>query len=1171
MMDYDSDSDIDVGSSGERGHHSRSQREAEELERKRAVQARIRKEQAEGPPPDMAKRALIFDSLSKIISRTFGKGASRSGVTGETRGTYIFTWGAGYHGQLGRQFERGRKKFATIPKMVHLDVAIRQIACGGLHTAAVTDAGTVYTWGDARAYQLGYQPHGFTNQPTPRLVDSLDGVAFVVSIACGQGHTVALTDKGSLISWGQSKSGQCGHNDRQVVKTPRKIRMDDTSVKFTQVSCGDKHTAAVTTKGTVWAFGSSQQGQCGFDENPPVDKLRPTEVKALSESGVMVTSVVCGSIHTCMVSEDGTLYICGFGEHFYPNDDQNFFYRPVPIPFNEKVVQVACGQSHILILTANADVYTLGSGSYGQLGQGVKGDLNTPRLVLTGKNIAQVSAGRYHSSALTSFGTVYTWGCGESGQTGHASCDENVLFPRVLEPNLGAVVGQIACGEHHTAVLTSTPWSHVDPALVDWLRSEQEEYALKLKYIKRSNHGLVKKDLLKIQDRMQQLQNEWSDNRDVERKNLDDELRNQVAAVKDRSDIIQEMRVEEERRRTGTWRENQAQQSPLSPQQQLEESKEGGYDRLDSLARLGARPSSGAQTARPSSGTVSGMGVGGGYATARLSSTTRADRTSSSSRFTPGSTGGSLSSRTLTFSAGDFSPAFPLVSGGDSNAARSSFLRESAGMVRRMKGIIAESGDGNTPMKLSKVLESVFAYRKEYDALRNLTRKRQRILDEITRRVESMKKSSESGRSRRRMNELLLKALKMKLSTVTIKIAETEENRRNYALNISHLKEEELERFYQLEALRKQCADTDALRKKINELKLSAVEESVAAENELQEFKNEIAKFHHFIRDQLNKFQQISAVAHARKEKREAEKSSRSKASQDKIAARVAKLTKELESRGVEAISMAAQLESVNERLRYFEKRFQQIASATGLTNPDGIINKFTLKEEIKEELSDEIRMKSKRLAEKTEELAREQEQLARTKAEFAESKWKDVDALVNAVHDAAANATHHQSEADRLDERLAFYREGMLSLLNILPPQLLASESHGGLLSALEGGDLSNEATADLVSLLLDKLRDLQLLVGEGDERRRQREKVEEERRRKQEEQNQARIAQDVAETLKMTTMMKRKSAQNQSNAQPQTPNQQKQSKQEEHANGAGQTKEQDLEQTQQRQVEVA
>jgi hypothetical protein len=69
----------------------------EERERKKAVQARIRKEQAEGPPPDLAKRSLIFDSLSKIISRTFGKGASKAGVSGETRGTYIFTWGAGYH------------------------------------------------------------------------------------------------------------------------------------------------------------------------------------------------------------------------------------------------------------------------------------------------------------------------------------------------------------------------------------------------------------------------------------------------------------------------------------------------------------------------------------------------------------------------------------------------------------------------------------------------------------------------------------------------------------------------------------------------------------------------------------------------------------------------------------------------------------------------------------------------------------------------------------------------------------------------------------------------------------------------------------------------------------------------------------------------------------------
>lgn len=30
-----------------------------------------------GPPPDMRKRQLIFDSLAKIIGRNFGKGSAR--------------------------------------------------------------------------------------------------------------------------------------------------------------------------------------------------------------------------------------------------------------------------------------------------------------------------------------------------------------------------------------------------------------------------------------------------------------------------------------------------------------------------------------------------------------------------------------------------------------------------------------------------------------------------------------------------------------------------------------------------------------------------------------------------------------------------------------------------------------------------------------------------------------------------------------------------------------------------------------------------------------------------------------------------------------------------------------------------------------------------------------
>jgi len=50
------------------------------------------------------KRRLIFDSMAKIIGKNFQM--HERGESG-SKGTYIFTFGAGFHGQLGRRFVRG--------------------------------------------------------------------------------------------------------------------------------------------------------------------------------------------------------------------------------------------------------------------------------------------------------------------------------------------------------------------------------------------------------------------------------------------------------------------------------------------------------------------------------------------------------------------------------------------------------------------------------------------------------------------------------------------------------------------------------------------------------------------------------------------------------------------------------------------------------------------------------------------------------------------------------------------------------------------------------------------------------------------------------------------------------------------------------------------------------
>ncbi len=188
----------------------------------------------------------------------------------------------------------------------------------------------------------------------------------------------------------------------------------------------------------------------------------------------------------------GLLYIWGFGESIHPREMSNIVDTPRLVRMKEKVKRVAIGQSHVLILTGAprfaiahlahggsadvGDVFVFGNGHMGQLGHGSTSNVRYPRLVLKGKEIMEIAAGRYHSMAVTAYGVLYSWGCGESGQLAHNSLESGTqaggrtghrvtsrvrsahnartvrteLFPTIVDAMLPNVVGQIACGEHHS-------------------------------------------------------------------------------------------------------------------------------------------------------------------------------------------------------------------------------------------------------------------------------------------------------------------------------------------------------------------------------------------------------------------------------------------------------------------------------------------------------------------------------------------------------------------------------------------------------------------------------------------------------------------------------------------------------------------------------------------------
>ena len=85
----------------------------------------------------------------------------------------------------------------------------KQIACGGFHTAVVTEDGTLYTFGGGEHGQLG---HGDKfNRLVPTLVQALTG-EFISQITCGWSHTVVLTPSG-IRSFGNGEHGKLGHSN----------------------------------------------------------------------------------------------------------------------------------------------------------------------------------------------------------------------------------------------------------------------------------------------------------------------------------------------------------------------------------------------------------------------------------------------------------------------------------------------------------------------------------------------------------------------------------------------------------------------------------------------------------------------------------------------------------------------------------------------------------------------------------------------------------------------------------------------------------------------------------------------------------------------------------------------------------------------------------------------
>ena len=166
----------------------------------------------------------------------------------------------------------------------------KQVSSGGYHTAAIKTDGTLWTWGRSAAGELGNA--AITDRTTP--VTTFAGGNNWKQVGCGQIHTAAIKTDGTLWTWGSGSSGELGNAAITNISTPVTTSTGGTNWK--QVAGAGRNTAAIKTDGTLWTWGLANEGQLGN----AVITNRSTPVTTFA-GGTNWKQVSCGFYHTAAI------------------------------------------------------------------------------------------------------------------------------------------------------------------------------------------------------------------------------------------------------------------------------------------------------------------------------------------------------------------------------------------------------------------------------------------------------------------------------------------------------------------------------------------------------------------------------------------------------------------------------------------------------------------------------------------------------------------------------------------------------------------------------------------------------------------------------------------------------------------------------------------------------
>ena len=150
------------------------------------------------------------------------------------------------------------------------------------------------------------------------------------------------------------------------------------------LAAGAAHTLCVGQGGVAFAWGGSEQmfvGHLGHGELWGEATPYPRPLLTIQ---TRVLEVAAGGLHSLLLAEDDAVYSFGCGSRGqlgHGDTEPQAVPRRIKALEGQRIVQVACGHEHSLVLTGDGGIRSFGRGSLGQLGLGDMSDKSVPTVV----------------------------------------------------------------------------------------------------------------------------------------------------------------------------------------------------------------------------------------------------------------------------------------------------------------------------------------------------------------------------------------------------------------------------------------------------------------------------------------------------------------------------------------------------------------------------------------------------------------------------------------------------------------------------------------------------------------------------------------------------------------------------------------------------------------------